>query len=224
MDAIFVAQWFNEQDRSLVSEIDEILYCQGIRPYAGRNLGGEGLRERVRTLIEQCDGLVALATRRDPMMDGRWGTHSWVIHEFSHASTLGKRCIAIVEAGVVWSGMHGNLERIDLDRSRPAESLLKLSKTIATWKNDTGRKIRLHLIPPELNLREDYRCSYCLYEQGKESEWRNARIGLEPGGAFLYIDGIKTESQLVKVRVSNGAKNWHSIATPQIVKVELEEQ
>lgn len=226
MNSIFVAQWFNDTDRDLVSSVGEVLYGHGIVPVTGKVLGGQALDEGVKQKIARTDGLVALATRREELAAGGWTTHPWVINEYDHAKSYEMKAIALVEDGIAWSGMYANHEYIPLDRSAPHRALLQLSQTVARWKDGTGRPLKLRVLPEPLaqSLKSSapiFDCQYRLVEQGERSDWHPTEPVAEPGGVFLYVKGVRGD-QLVEVRIRSNQENWQSPATPQSMPVELE--
>ena len=64
MENIFVASSFHDYDRALVNDIGGVVEALGLRPVNGRDMGGEALEDSIRRRIEECDGLVALFTKR----------------------------------------------------------------------------------------------------------------------------------------------------------------
>lgn len=227
MDKIFVAQWFDERDSTLVGLIDRVLYSHGIRSITGHVLGGDALDDAIKERIENSDCLIALVTRRQQLNDGRWMTHPWVTHEFAHAKSQNKDAIALVEVGVVWEGPYQAHEFIQLDRDRPSDALLTLSNTVGMWKEKAGKTLKLQVLPntlaEKLELESDvFKCSYRLVEQGNFADWCNVSPVPEPGGVFFYIKGVQ-DRQLVEVKVSANRETWKSPATPQLMPVILKE-
>ncbi|HEY5990157.1 MAG TPA: hypothetical protein VIV12_27790, partial [Streptosporangiaceae bacterium] len=117
-------------DGDLAQAVERLLSSHDALPAKGRRLGGEQLTAEVRRLIENCDGLIALMTRREPLGDGdRWVTHPWVRDEYGHARATDKPAIALVEDGVEVEGAYAGHEWIPLDRESPLEAFLALSET-----------------------------------------------------------------------------------------------
>jgi hypothetical protein len=221
MDSIFLAHWFSDQDRPLLPEIEEICFSLGIRLVTGRNVGGERLDEALMERIGLCDGLVALATRREETVAKSWITHPWVLWEFDHATKQNLRSVALVETGVAWGGPRAPYQWIEFDRTKQNQSLLELSKALALWKHEAGKRLKIQLLPATLNLKDDFECQYRFTDMGKESSWRKGRIVTEPGGAYLFIDGIRDDRQSIKVQVKHKGTCWESTSTPQVMPVTL---
>ena len=224
---VFVARSFNDQDNSLVGEVDRILFSHGLNSVTGHDLGGDQLDEGVKRRIRECDCLIALATQRDQLADGGWTTHSWVVNEFDYAKAQGMDAIAVVEEGVDWSGMYAGHERIDLDRATPSIALLRLSKTIGVWKEKAGETWPLQILPEELAERlspvaAGVTIQYQTVDRGDYGKWRDVNAVSEAGGVFLYINRMK-DTQKVIVRVNTNQGNWQSPATAKGMPVTLKE-
>ena len=101
MESIFLSYSFSKpEDRVIVIELEDLFRSMGVRTVTGLNLGGGQLSDEVKLLINQADGLVALASHREQLTSGDWITHPWVIDEIGHARSIGKNTIALVEDGV----------------------------------------------------------------------------------------------------------------------------
>lgn len=227
MNSIFVAHWFDTADRDLVTHVDELLHSHGVVFLTGRVAGGRALDDAVKDKINQCDGLIALATRREQLAEGGWVTHPWVIHEFDHAKGRDKETIAIVEDGVQWEGMHAGHGYIPLDRGRMSEALLKLSQTVGEWREKAGKVLKLRILPNELAERlktpeQAFECQCRFLDRGSYSDWRDVVPVPEPGAVFLYLTGVR-EDRLIEVRVRSNRETWQSPATPQFMPIELEQ-
>jgi hypothetical protein len=227
MDTAFVAQWFNEKDRFLASEIDRVLYSHGVRPITGHHLGGGAMEDGVKSRIDACHCLIALATQRGQLATGEWTTHPWVIYEYGYAKAQGKKAIALVESGVDWQGMYAAHEYILLDRQPPSDALLKLSITMGGWKEQAGQTWKLQVLPNEIAEKlalegANRDCKYRTFEQGRYSGWSPITPVPEPGGVFLYVTGLN-DRQLIEIKVSTNRTTWQSPATPQSMPVILRE-
>jgi hypothetical protein len=226
MRSMFVAQWFDGKDRDLVTQVGEILYSHGMGYVTGRVAGGGHLDDAIKQKITACDGLVALATRREELAGGGWTTHPWVMSEFEYAKGQSTHVIALVEGGVRWEGMHAGHEYIPLERERVSEALLRLSRTLGEWKENAGKLVKLRVHPDELaerlkNAGPRFRCRCRFLERGNHSDWRDITLVPEPGSVFLYVPGVR-DSQLIEVEVRSDNETWRSPATPQFMPIELE--
>lgn len=223
---IFLAFAFRDKDKELAGIVDRLLACQSIQLTTGKLLGGNALTPAVKQRIESCDALVALLTRRDQLVNGSWTTHDWVEDELQHARTAVKPAIALIESGVTPGGMYQQHEHIPLDRSDPTEALLCLAETVADWKKERGRSIKVRLTPDDLGRRlglSGQPCRYRFMLEGNTTEWKVAAPFTEAGGAsYVWVHGIH-ENQLVEVHADETGKRWRSNMTPQDMQIEFNE-
>ena len=224
MKTVFVAFSFNDEERSLVSAVEHLAASHYIKVVTGEDLGGEQLTPAVQRRIDQSEGLIALLTRREEKKSGGWTTHQWVQDELAWARTKGKRGIALVEEGVDASGMYAPHEYIPFDRSKPLKAFVTLSETLGTWKWEAGRMVKVQILP--LSLAEKVgRCNGCkcrhrFVVEGKFTEWKEVSVVPEPGGTFVYLDGVRDDHMIqLSVEADNG--RWVSPAASQWMQIQL---
>ena len=226
---VFMSFSFREEDRDLVDDLESLLRSHDMLPVTGRELDGEPVTPAVLRKIEECDALVALMTRHDPIGGGAqqlWRTHDWVRDELNHARSLGHRAIAIVEHGVDLGGAHAENERIDLDRGTPLRAFMALSQRLANWKRALGRTAIAAIVPPELghNISDDpaWSCRYRFWSNGSPGTWVDGTFVPAHGGTQLMLRGMQDDNALIEVQVQrNGALAWRSLATSPYVTIEL---
>lgn len=68
----------------------------------------------------------------------------------AYARDKGKKAIALVESGVQVQGMYEPHERLTLEDGALVERLLDLSETIAIWRDDIGRTVKVQILPQTL--------------------------------------------------------------------------
>jgi hypothetical protein len=226
MDSLFVATSFHDPDRVLVDEISSIITAFGIQPIAGRNAGGEQLEQAIEKKIEDCDGLVALFTKRN--QDDGWPTHPWVMGEFGHAVTKKMPAIAIVDTEIAWSATKwGTRGRIELDRAQPAKAMMSLVRELSEWKRNAGITLTTILTSVEILKRhwqdpEGFAVHYRTLARAKPDDWRTTNRFYRDGQALVIsLPGIPTPDHLVEMEVSWRQKKWRSTAVRQFVPVEL---
>ncbi|MCX7176357.1 MAG: hypothetical protein NT159_21025 [Proteobacteria bacterium] len=220
---IFLAFSFRDEDKLLASQVERLLASQFVQLQTGEQLGGALLTDAVKKRIEDSDALIALLTRREQLAAGGWTTHPWVQDELTCARTKGKLAIALVEEGVDAAGMFAPHEHIPLSRTNPVEALLRLAETVAEWNGDRGRMIKVRLTPEDIaeKLGQDsVPCRHRFVKQGKPTSWREAMPFTEPGGTFVWVDGIQDE-HLIQVKADQSGQTWQSFVTPQWVQVQL---
>src|SRR5262249_46459336 len=144
--------------------------------------------------------------------------------EYGHAIANNMPAIALVEKGVVWGAMHRDSERIELNRERPAEALLRLADTIAYWQRKAGRTLKLRLdlngIAPEQIEKVRYRC---LIRGREDPNWRDGSVVVEQGSACLYIQGVKSDDHIIEVEGSTypPVRTFRSDGTAQVITVKV---
>lgn len=221
---IFLAFAFRDEDKQLATIVERLLACQAIQLTTGERLGGNVLGPAVKQRIENSDALIALLTRRDQLAAGGWTTHQWVEDELNHARARNIPAIALVEDNVSPGGMYQPNEFIPLDRAAPTEALLFLAETVAGWKKERGRSIKVHLTPNDLGLRlglSGLPCRCRFLRDGKTTVWQEAIPFTEAGGTtYVWVNGIQ-DDHLVEVHADEGGKHWQSHVTPQNMQVEL---
>ena len=227
METIFVAFGFSEPNRLLVREIEQLCFSQGVRLISGETMGGASLGPSIRQRIRECDGLIAIATRDQPLDGtGKWAASQWVRDEFGQAVGASMPTIALVEEGVEWEGMFPDHQRIDFDRDRSAVALLRLANTIAYWRQIDGRRLKLRLDLGSVAASQIAQIRYrCLYRGNEDPTWRSSTVIQEPGGAFVFIKNVKSEDHAIEVEASTypPVKTLRSVATPQVVPIALME-
>lgn len=219
-----------DSERDIQKSIEDLLTDHGIRPVTGRRLGGQQITDEVKRLIEQSDCLVAVMTRRDRLADGdreRYTTSDWVKAELAWARTSEKRAIAMVERGVELAGPDAQHEYIPLDRAKPLPAMMALSATIGRWRREAGYARVVRLLPDDIGqqVRLDgrYQCRYRQRRGSLAEPWRPGEPVVEPGGTFLYVEGIRDDAG-IEVEIREGDRTrWWSPVTPQFIPVELQE-
>lgn len=225
MKSIFLSFAFRDNDRDVVSSVEQLLASHGIHAITGKRLGGEALDPAIQARIEQADGLIALLTRRDQLVQGGWTTHSWVKDELNHARAHNKRAIALVEDGVELAGMYADHERIPFNRDQPLDAMLALAETVGFWKAEAGRTLKVRIMPETVaqlahSPSGSFQCQYRLFGNAQYTPWRNVDPVPEVGGTFVYLGGIQDE-HLIQLEVKDGTVIWRSLLSSQWVWVDL---
>lgn len=224
MKTAFQAHAFRDEDRDLASSVERLLASHNVKAVTGAGVGGDQITPAVQERIRKADGLVALLTRRDRLAASGYTTHGWVKAELNFARDHAKRAIALVETEVVLDGPYAEHERIVLDRERPLEALLKLSETIGLWKRESGRTLKVQILPDEVALQiadgDGVTCRYRFMEGGSRHEWREGELIPETGGTFLYLRGVQDE-YMVEIEIDGQGRRWYSRATSQHLPVAM---
>ncbi len=223
MESIFLSYSFlKPEDRVIVVELEDLFRSMGVRTVTGLNLGGGQLTDEVKLLIDQADGLVALASRREQLASGDWITHPWVIDELGHARSIGENTMALVEDGVAINGAYQSNERIHFERNDVTPAILKLAKTLGIWKEKAGNRLKVRLLPD--GLLEDLQSPSCQYQfisRGNFLGWNDVKPVLEPGGVYIHLKGVR-DDYLIEVKVSSPDGVRSSRATAQSMPITVE--
>ena len=189
----------------------------------GERLGGNNLSDEIRDRIVECDGLICLLTERP---DDR--NSNWVRDERAFADANGKRTIALASITSDADGLYTGNERIDVDPDNIADALLKISNTIALWKQQSGRKLIIQLEPSEVadfvsDHLDDIRVEYRLYEGNEVPNWKNAPTRPRGDAMLVYLSGIRTEDTDIELQVRYGDKTYKSRVESQYFRMRLRE-
>jgi len=223
MDSIFLSYSFSKpEDLDIVRQVEDLFRSFGIITRTGLNLGGHQLTDQVFSLIDQSDALVAIASRREELVEGGWATHPWIRDEVGHARTTQKNAIVLVEDGVSSGGAYESYERIDFQRNNLDPALLKLAKTVGIWNDKAGNHLKVRLLPDDLlEQMNSPSCEYQFISRGNTLGWNEVKPILEPGGAYLHLQGVRSD-YLIEVRVSGRNEIRRSRATAQSMPITVE--
>jgi hypothetical protein len=221
MKSVFLAYRFDQVNKDLARQVEELLESHGLRAASGDALSGEVITPAVLQRIADADAIVALLTRRDQIMGAappRWTTHDYCKGELQHARTLGKPAIALLENGVDVGGLFNEHEHIAYDADAPLDGFLKLSRTIWSWKMKIGRTVKIQVLPPEVAQeiwahKDQCEWEYRLSREGTDTNWFKANAKKEPGGLFLYVR-VPDDTMQIEVRIKGDHKIWSSDSTP----------
>ena len=223
MEGIFLAHSFRADDRDLAAAVEAVIDSYGVRVFTGRHLGGEQFGPQIMARIAECDGLVAIATPREPLQNGRFTAPQWVLDELGFARAKGKPTLAMIHKDVDISGLGTQHERADLDPAAAIPAFVKLSQTLGMWKQQHGRRLKVLLSPEQVGARvksTKFSCEYRYSRDGKPSPWKLANCLREPGGTYAYLVGAPDDAY-VEIRVKDGAKSWTSPAAPQWLHIKV---
>jgi hypothetical protein len=218
MKKIFLSFRYDDVNKRLASQVEELIESHSLSAVTGDVLGGEAVTPEVLKQVEEADGLIALLTRRDQLANGKWTTHPYCLVELQHARTNGKPTIALIEDGVDEAGPFRENEHIAFSVNEPLPAFLKLSRTIWRWKLRAGRTLKIQIIPQDVaqeiwSDRNVCNWEYRLSSGQEETAWREAKPRKEPGGLFLYVL-VPDDTMLIEVRIKSPNKSWLSEATP----------
>lgn len=205
--------------RDLVDTVDQLLFSHGLQSVRGKYLGEEPIWTEIDKKIKSSDGLIALLTRRDQLANGGYTTHPYVLQEIGKARAAGRRAIALVETGIKDDqlGAEAGIYHLQWDSDHPLQTFIDLSATLGTWKLEAGRKVKVQILPEDLakdvgQSNGTFHCRYRLASEGQFSAWQNADAIAEPGGTFLYVDGVNDQHS-IQIEISKNGQRWFAPAS-----------
>jgi hypothetical protein len=229
MDRVFLAFSYRSADQQIVRPIIEfaeaVLEAQAIRPVTGEVVGGEELTPAIMSRINDCDALIAVLTPNQERADKSFDPHTWVRDELNYARAQRKRSIALIHPSVAIEGAWQEHERVIWNPNDVMQAAKRLVQTVGLWKSESGRVVKIMLLPEEFATRiarnpQRATCEYRLIHNGRATQWQRANVFGEIGGTFAWIRGAIDDS-LLEVRVRLGRELWSSRAAPQFIQTKL---
>lgn len=203
--------------------VSMVIEAMDLRLTTGEDLGGEALTDQVKERIEKADALVALLT---PWQDklGNKTQPQWVVEEFAHAKAHRKPATRILHADFAAAGMYAANEYIPFSPGNMTDALLKLMRTLALWKKESGRPMEVEIAPDGAGQRFDpgrvKGCEFQLFRNYEESEWRKATIWPQPGALYAYLPGVPDQAKL-RLRLQLDNETWQSDYNNPVGRVQL---
>jgi hypothetical protein len=226
MREVFLSYRYDDENRRLAQEVEQLLESHNLRAVTGDVLGGEAITPEIKEQIEQADALVALLTRRDQKAEGGWTTHQFCIDELNIARAKHKPAIALIADGVQVGGMFQEHEHIKYDADKPLPAFLKLSSTLWRWKRRAGRLLRVQILPPQVVQELYARGGECTWEYRvsnghRDSDWQSVEPRKEGQGVFLLVR-VQEDTTFIDIRVRHSNSARLSGFVPLHVPVSLE--
>lgn len=216
---------FESTTNELVRYTRVVIDSLGIRVDSGEDLGGRAIDSEIQRRIRESDGLVALVT---PWADqhGNPAVPPYVTGEYQYAIAEQKPAIRVLHNCLPAQGMYQQNEYIPLDPEKSIEAILKLMRTLAGWKRQSGTPHRVRIEPDDLGQRIQQEggaqsCEYqLLIDNQPQTEWSEASIWPEPGGIYAYLTQVPEQSK-IRVRLTLGDERWESPFSDLDGRIEL---
>jgi hypothetical protein len=214
---------FVAESENLRRSVSIVIESMDLRVATGEDLGGEALTDEVKERIEKADALVALLT---PWKDalGNKVQPQWVVEEFAHAKAKGKQAIRILHSDFAAAGMYAANEYIAFAPDKLTEVLLKVMRTLALWRKQSGRPMEIEITPDAGAQRFDPGrvkvCEYQVFLDYEESQWRKATIWAQPGALYAYLPGVPDQAKL-RLRLQLDNETWQSAYNSPVGRVQL---
>ncbi len=222
MKRIFLSYHFDDEIKPLARNLERLIRSHDLEVVDGQRLAGQPLSPAVQQLIESCEAMVILLTKRE---QGK--SNDWVKHERTTAYNLKIPFIAVVEQGVQDNGPFDAFEYINYEPGNFLEPILKVSETIFKWKLDIGEVIEAYLEPDTIvnavreNIDKSEIVRFRFFDQRNQwGEWKKPVIKPAAGGVSLYLDGVKKDSE-IQVQVRTDQNTWHSDVINQNLRISV---
>ncbi|MEW8338494.1 MAG: hypothetical protein AB2708_01480 [Candidatus Thiodiazotropha taylori] len=205
MERIFISYTYNPVDAykqetdAFISYIKIMIEAMGITILDGVDVGGWAIDAEIEKRINQSDALIAVMS---PWEDaaGQTVIPPYVLSEFNIAHIQRKPTIRMIHKDLNVDGMLQNNEYIQYSPDNEVKVLLKLMRTIALWKQNSGRGLKVKIEPSEIGARynkNDHTLQYqLLLSNYDETDWRDARLWKEPGATYAFIPNVPDDSKL----------------------------
>lgn len=229
MQQVFLSYTYNPhpdhvaETETLRRQVMVVLESMDLRVVTGEDVGGESLNDEIRGRIENADALVALLTPWRDKLGNK--THPpWVADEFAHARAHDKPALRIVHTDLAPAGMYAAHEYAAFSPDKTADTLLKLLRTLAVWKKQSGRPMEIEIAPDVAASRFDTNhvesCQFQLLCDYKETDWRAATIWPQPGALYAYLPGVPDRAKL-RLRLKHQNETWQSEYSSPVGRVQL---
>lgn len=231
MQRVFLSYTYHPHP-DLVAETDalqrtvrRVIEAMGLRVVDGIDVGGRALDPEIDKRIKASDAMIALVT---PQADGANNKilPEFVKDEFTSARTLNKARIRILHHELANRGLGTGEEYIPFEPAKSVDVVVKLMQTIALWKSELGRPVRIQIQPEDpavrFNPRQRDSCEYeLLLDNGETLSAQATTIWAEPGAAYVFVPNF-VEGAKVRVKLRVGTEDWESrFVLPQMGGVAL---
>jgi hypothetical protein len=189
--------------------------AMGLRIIDGVDVGGRPLDDALKKRIEDADALIALVT---PQADGAGNVvePAFVLSEFQYAEGQKKPTMRVWHPLIVPRGLGAGNEYTHYTPDTPGSELhviLKLMNTIALWRRDYSRAVRVRIEPDDLAVRYDEtqgdRCDFQVISlTGSWGEFERAKVWQDPGATYAHLK--LREGERVRLRLRKAGRTWES--------------
>ena len=233
MERIFLSYTYNPADaykqetEEIISHTKIMIEAMGIAVLDGVDVGGWAIDSVIQDRIRESDALIAVMS---PWKDAvnQIVIPPYVLTEFNLAHAQNKPTIRVIHQDLNVQGMFQNNEYIPYSARTEVKVLLKLMRTIALWKQKSGKGLQIKIEPSTIGARYDgsagHRLSYqLLLSNYDETEWKEARLWKEPGATYAYIPNVPDDSKL-RLKLDLRSEIWESDYSDSMGQIELQQR
>lgn len=212
-----------DETEELRRRVSMVIESMDLRVVTGEDIGGEALTAEIKERIDRSDALVALLTPwKDP--PGNKVAPPWVNDEFTYAKAKDKRAFRISHPDFAGAGMYAAHEYTTYTKESLADTLLKLMKTLALWRKESGRPMEIEIALDAAGQRFDparvRACEFQLFRNYEESDWRKATIWPQPGALYAYLPAVPDQAKL-RLRLQLDNETWLSDYQSPVGRVQM---
>jgi hypothetical protein len=197
---------------ALRRRVGMVIESMGLLEVSGEDLAGGGLKAEIDKRIRAADALVALLTPHNVPGTTKLAP-PWIADEFALAKSLGKPAIRIIHGALTVGGMYAGDEYIPYSPDTLADTLIKLMRTLALWKRQSGRTMQVEIAASGSELPADaalaHQCDYQVFADFTEGPWTPAKVWPEPGALYAVVRGVPEQAKL-RLRLNIGGAVWQS--------------
>jgi hypothetical protein len=213
---IFVAFGYRPEDAWVKTLVLPMIEAFGTPPVTGEKLCGAGLSAQIDQLIASCDGFIGILTRRDPMADGKFTTHAWVVQEASIARARGSRVLEVRDVAIdPQLGINFDLQRIMLKPDSRDDCIAEIAKVLIEWNNEFT--VQPHLLPPEavalIRRDREAKCTAKVMRDMRNLPEVSVPHFRVSGGAQVMVKNVR-RGDMVQIRVTARDEVWESEFIP----------
>jgi hypothetical protein len=220
MMRVFVGYGYNERDKWVEDYVVPMLAAFGCEVLHGKAVYGGALPEEVIKLIRTADAMIGFTTRRDPVADGKYRTHDWVVQELTTAHGQDPRVpwVEVREDAVISPG--GILEAADPQRinyraENLAICLVEIARALRGFQ-DLTLVTMIRLGPASAaeqisGLLDDptFTCTCQTLAGVVQTQPRRTPVFPIRGGLFVQLRGVNPRD-LVRISISARGRIWRS--------------
>lgn len=125
---VFVGYRYDEEDVTIVEKFIKLFRLEGFNPISGEVAKPMNVDEKVKGLIDECEGTIIISTRDRPLNNGKWTASVWLKGEESYSLGRDKPILLFYDDCIdeeEKKGIQGNLEYVVFKRECLDDAILK---------------------------------------------------------------------------------------------------
>jgi hypothetical protein len=135
--AVFVGYRYAKEDEEIAEKFISLFELEGLGVVSGKTAKVEDVDDKVKGMINTCDGVIVIFTKAQELKEGGWATSLWLSDEKSFALGKSKQVGLFFEDCISQEqkkGIHGNLEYIEFSRDNLDKAFLEAIPYLRDFK------------------------------------------------------------------------------------------